>query len=60
MRESLVDGSVMIKDPLKKLSHANTVVKARSGSVLARGMILKADHFESGVSARLNVHLQGG
>ncbi len=43
-----------------KIAHPNKIVKDRSGSVLARGMILKADQFETGVSPRLQVHLQGG
>lgn len=33
-------------------------MKARSGSVLGRGMILKADHFETG-NPNLEINLHG-
>jgi hypothetical protein len=35
------------------------VVKTRSGSVLARGMILKSDHYPSGRALQLDINLQG-
>ena len=35
------------------------VVKNRSGTVLSRGMILKSDHFDTGVNPKSDIKLQG-
>lgn len=47
------------QNPKELLMSVSTVVKNRSGSVLARQTILKSDHFETGQNARLDIHLQG-
>jgi hypothetical protein len=47
------------KNPKDLLMSVNAVVKNRTGSVLNRGMILKSDHFETGVNPKLDIHLQG-
>ncbi|KAJ2964084.1 hypothetical protein NQZ79_g1039 [Umbelopsis isabellina] len=46
-------------DPRNLLKVVTSVVKTRSGSVLARNTILKMDHFPSGAHSNLDFHLQG-
>jgi len=46
-------------DPKRLLNVVTSVVKTRSGSVLARNTILKMDHFPSGAHSNLDFHLQG-
>ena len=41
------------------LMSVSTVVKNRSGTVLSRGMILKSDHFDTGVNPKSDIKLQG-
>ncbi|CAO3589334.1 unnamed protein product [Absidia cylindrospora] len=47
-------------DPQSLLKTVRTLVKSRSGTVLTRNTILKADHFSSGTNTNLDLHLQGG
>ncbi|KAI8635991.1 inositol hexakisphosphate-domain-containing protein [Parasitella parasitica] len=46
-------------DSSSLLKMAPNVVKSRKGSVLARNIILKMDHFSSGTNTNLDFHLQG-
>ncbi|CEP08320.1 hypothetical protein [Parasitella parasitica] len=46
-------------DSFSLLRMAPNVVKSRKGSVLARNIILKMDHFSSGTNTNLDFHLQG-
>ncbi|KAI9496168.1 inositol hexakisphosphate-domain-containing protein [Zychaea mexicana] len=46
-------------DPRSYLDVVTSLVKTRSGSVLARNTILKMDHFPSGTNTKLDFHLQG-
>ncbi|KAH6570550.1 hypothetical protein BASA60_007657 [Batrachochytrium salamandrivorans] len=45
--------------PKELLMSVQNVVKTRTGSVLARQIILKSDHFDMGLHSRLDFHLQG-
>lgn len=47
------------QNPQDLLMSVNSVVKNRVGSVLARQMILKSDHFEMGFDAKLDINLHG-
>jgi hypothetical protein len=47
------------KDPKELLLSIQSVVKNRNGSVLARQLILKSDHFDTGIESRLDFGLQG-
>ncbi|KAI8337728.1 inositol hexakisphosphate-domain-containing protein [Chlamydoabsidia padenii] len=47
-------------DPRSLLRAVRTLIKSRSGTVLTRNTILKADHFSSGTNTNLDLHLQGG
>lgn len=46
-------------NPKDLLMSANALIKNRTGSVLGRQMILKSDHFETGVNPKLDIHLHG-
>ncbi|KAI8143663.1 inositol hexakisphosphate-domain-containing protein [Fennellomyces sp. T-0311] len=46
-------------DPRSYLDKVISLVKTRTGSVLARNTILKMDHFSSGTNNKLDFHLQG-
>ena len=50
-RESILAAHLDITPSLQKAVHS--VVKARTGSVLSRGFILKTDHYPSGESFKL-------
>eukprot|EP00842_Homolaphlyctis_polyrhiza_P002749 jgi/Hompol1/3475/HPOL_006557-RA len=58
-RAAPVGRQFIFKSPKELLMSVQNVVKTRSGSVLARGIILKSDHFETGLNSRLDFHLQG-
>jgi hypothetical protein len=47
------------QDPKEMLMAVPIVVKNRTGSVLSRGMILKADHFDAVVRSKSDIKLQG-
>jgi predicted protein tyrosine phosphatase len=47
------------QDPKQLLMAVSAVVKNRTGSVLTRQMILKSDHFDTGIDAKLDIHLHG-
>ncbi|KAJ3041179.1 hypothetical protein HK097_002370, partial [Rhizophlyctis rosea] len=51
--------TVNYKNPTDILNAVNSVVKNRTGSVLARQTILKSDHFDTAVNTRLDFYLQG-
>lgn len=51
--------SIKFSTPKDLLMSVNAVVKNRSGSVLARQMILKNDHFDTPDNPKLDIHLQG-
>ncbi|KAJ3362184.1 hypothetical protein HDU91_003541 [Kappamyces sp. JEL0680] len=57
--QSLRRSVYKFQNPKDLLMSVNAVVKNRTGSVLSRGMILKSDHFETGVNPKLDIHLQG-
>lgn len=52
-RESILAAHLDITPSLRKATHS--VVKARNGSVLSRGSILKTDHYPSGECFELSV-----
>jgi hypothetical protein len=47
------------KTPKELLLSVQSVVKNRQGSVLARQLILKSDHFDTAVNTRLDFSLHG-
>jgi hypothetical protein len=51
--------ALKFQEPKQLLMAVSAVVKNRTGSVLARQMILKSDHFETGIDSKLDVHLLG-
>lgn len=51
-RESILAAHLDITPSLQKVIHS--VVKARNGSVLSRGFILKTDHYPSGECSNLS------
>ena len=46
-------------NPKELLMASTTVVKNRTGAVLGRQIILKSDHFDSGVNEKPDIHLMG-
>ena len=47
------------RNPKELLLSVQTVVKNRTGAVLARQLILKSDHFDTAVNTRLDFNLHG-
>ena len=48
-----------IKNPKELLLSVQSVVKNRTGAVLARQLILKSDHFDTALNTRLDFNLLG-
>lgn len=51
--------AIRFQDPKDLLMAVTSVVNNRKGAVLGRQMILKSDHFDTGINSKLDIHLHG-